>query len=76
MVIKLVRARGLRNKLEVMDNRPFAVDFEFLGTGFAVNFLDLTNGHIETAAYLYRDEFDSEWEVINTICYNYTVFEE
>ena len=75
MVIKLVRARGLRNKLEVIDNRPFAVDFEFLGTGFAVNFLDLTNGRIETAAYLHRDEFDSEWEVINTIRYDYVTFE-
>ena len=75
MVIRLVRARGLRNKLAIIDNRPFAVDFEFLGTGFAVNFLDLTNGHIKTAAYLHREEFDSEWEVINTICYNYNVFE-
>ena len=75
MTIRLVRARGLRNKLEVIDNRPFAVDFEFLGTGFAVNFLDLTNGHIETAAYLHRNEFDSEWEVINTIRYDYVTFE-
>lgn len=65
--MKIVRARDNKNKLEVFDNRPFAIDVELLKEGFEVQFLDLKTGEKRNCYYMRRLEFDKEWELCENI---------
>ena len=64
--MKIVRAKSNKNKLEVFDNRPFAIEVELEKRGFKVEFLDLREGKISICYYASRELFDAEWE----LCYN------
>lgn len=66
MKMKIVRAKDNKNKLEVFDNRPFAIDVELLNKGFEVRFLDLRTGEKRRCTYGSRTLFDNEWK----LCYN------
>ncbi len=61
--MQLVRAKNNRNKLEVFDNRLFAIDVELMKSGFRVFFKDLKTGKKHTAAYSSRELFDEEWNL-------------
>lgn len=64
----IVRARSASNKLEVLDNRPFAIDIELKQKGFICKFTDLKHGLAVTAAfYKNREAFDAEWELFDSI---------
>ena len=65
--MKIVRARTVDNKLEVNDNRPFAIDVELMDVGFKVKFLDLMSGEEKIAAYADRLGFDKEWRLYNGV---------
>lgn len=64
----IVRARSADNKLEVLDNRPFAIDIKLEEKGFICKFIDLEHG-LETSAAFYRNRyaFDEEWELCEEI---------
>lgn len=62
----IVRAKSNKNKLEVFDNRPFAIEVELQQKGFKVEFLDLTTGEKKVCKYGSRRAFDLEWE----LCYD------
>lgn len=64
--MKIVRAKNNKNKLEVFDNRPFAIEIELQQEGFKVEFLDLRTGQIITCYYADRKSFDNQWK----LCYN------
>ena len=64
--MKIVRAKSNRNKLEVFDNRPFAIEIELQQRGFKVEFLDLETGEKRVCKYESRRAFDLEWK----LCYN------
>ena len=64
--MKIVRAKSNKNKLEVFDNRPFAIEIELQQEGFKVEFLDLRTGQIITCYYADRKSFDNQWK----LCYN------
>lgn len=64
--MKIVRAKSNKNKLEVFDNRPFAIEIELQQEGFKVEFLDLRTGQIITCYYADRKSFDDQWK----LCYN------
>lgn len=65
--MKIVRAKSNKNKLEVFDNRPFAIEIELQQRGFKVEFLDLRTGQISICYYADRDSFDSQWELYYNI---------
>lgn len=64
--MKIVRAKSNKNKLEVFDNRPFAIEIELQQEGFKVEFLDLRTGQIITCYYADRKSFDNQWK----LCYS------
>lgn len=64
--MKIVRAKNNKNRLEIFDNRPFAIDVELMEKGFKVMFLDLRTGDKYECNYLTRELFDIQWK----ICYN------
>ena len=65
-MISIVRARSASNKLEIFDNRLFAIDIKLLaGTAFRVYFIDLLNGEKYIASYKDRKQFNCEWEIVN-----------
>lgn len=64
--MKIVRAKNNKNKLEMFDNRPFAIDVELIEKGFKVMFLDLRTGDEYECSYASRKLFDNEWK----LCYN------
>lgn len=65
--MKIVRAKSNKNKLEVFDNRSFAIEIELQQKGFKVEFLDLRIGQISICYYADRNLFDSyQWK----LCYN------
>ena len=64
--MKIVRAKNNKNKLEVFDNRPFAIEIELQQKGFKVKFLDLRTGQINICYYADRNSFDTQWK----LCYN------
>ena len=61
--MKIVRAKSNKNKLEVFDNRPFAIEIELQQEGFKVEFLDLRTGQIITCYYADRKSFDDQWKL-------------
>ena len=63
--MKIVRAKSNKNKLEIFDNRPFAIEIELQQRGFKVEFLDLRTGQISICYYADRELFDSQWR----LCY-------
>ena len=65
--MKIVRAKSNKNKLEIFDNRPFAIDVELLEEGFEVCFLDLWTGEKRVCSYIRRELFDAEWELCDNI---------
>lgn len=65
--MKIVRAKSNKNKLEVFDNRPFAIEIELQQTGFKVEFLDLRTGQINVCYYADRELFDDQWELYYNI---------
>ena len=67
--MKIVRAKSNKNKLEVFDNRPFAIEIELQQKGFKVEFLDLTTGEKRMCKYGNRRAFDFEWELCRDINY-------
>lgn len=64
--MKIVRAKNNNNKLEVFDNRPFAIEIELQQEGFQVEFLDLRTGQRNICYYADRELFDDQWK----LCYN------
>ena len=64
--MKIVRAKSNKNKLEVFDNRPFAIEIELQQRGFKVEFLDLRTGQISICYYADRKIFDTQWK----LCYD------
>lgn len=74
--MKIFRAKHKQNKLQVEDNRPFAIDkVELLEKGFTVFFTDLTTGQQHALGYASRELFDNEWEFCKGIKYKKEVFE-
>lgn len=62
--MNIVYAKNSRNKLEVMDTRPLAIDrIKLEYEGFIVYFVDLKEGHSFAAHYKNREEFNEEWEL-------------
>ena len=65
--MRIVRAKGYKNKLEVFDNRPFSIDVELQKEGFKVMFFDLKNGEMSICYYATRELFDKEWRLCENI---------
>lgn len=68
--MQLVRAKNNKNKLEVFDNRLFAIEIELMRSGFKVLFEDLKMRKKYVAAYANRELFDKEWELCEEISNN------
>lgn len=67
-MINIVRARDASNKLEVLDNRPFAIEIRLLDKGFICDFIDLEHGLQKSSAfYQNRKYFEEEWELFDDI---------
>ena len=70
-MINLIKAKSNKNKLGVLDNRPFAVDVELSDDNFfRIEMLDLVSGNKDYLVYENRNEFNEEWEVIYNIMYD------
>ena len=66
-MISIVRARSANNKMEVFDNRAFAIEVKLEPSGgFMVCFTDPL-GEYEERTLLYKDRrtFDEEWEIVD-----------
>ena len=66
-MISIVRARSASNKMEVFDNRAFAIEVKLEPAGgFMVCFIDPL-GEYEERTLLYKDRrtFDEEWEIVD-----------
>ena len=65
----ILRAKNNKNKLEVFDNRPFAIEWmELLVSGaLSLVLCDLENGYIWTAVYAETTDILKEWDISNEI---------
>lgn len=66
-LVSFVRARSASNKMEVFDNRAFAIEVKLEPTGgFKAYFIDLL-GEREARTLFYKDRrtFDEEWEIVD-----------
>ena len=70
-MIKFCRAIDNKNKLEVMDNRPFVIEINIGVRGVIVSFFDIF-GEIRKGKTLWYEDMMSlkeEWEFIDNIDY-------
>lgn len=66
--MRLVQARSGFNKLEVFDNRVFAIErVELLPRGFKVCLFDLEEGKGYEVSYADRISFDVDWEFCENV---------
>ena len=75
-MIEMVRAKNNENRLEVMDNRPFAVEIEYCVKGILVSFYDIFGEMIKKTLW-YREiiDFKNEWEFIDSLHYQIRSFD-
>ena len=66
--MQFIQAKTAFNKLEVIDNRPFAIEkVRLLKKGFVVNVEDLYGDIKGDIYYKNREEFDKEWDIAETL---------
>lgn len=75
-MIEIVRAKNNKNRLEVMDNRPFAIESEYCIKGILVSFYDIF-GEMRKKTLWYREvmDFNKEWEFIDSLHYQIRSFD-
>ena len=75
-MVEIVRAKNNENKLEVMDNRPFAVEIDYCRDGILVSFYDIF-GTRKKRTLWYREivNFTEEWEFIDSLNYQIRSFD-
>lgn len=75
-MIEIVRAKNNENRLEVMDNRPFAIEGEYCVDGILVSFYDIF-GKMRKKTLWYREimDFKKEWEFIDSLQYQIRSFD-
>lgn len=75
-MIEIVRAKNNENRLEVMDNRPFAIEVEYCAKGILVSFYDIF-GETRKKTLWYREivDFKKEWEFIDSLSYQIRSFD-
>lgn len=62
--MQLVRAKSGKNKLDIYDNRPLALEeIELKEKGFIARFRDLVSNQRYEAFYSGRPHFDKEWDI-------------
>lgn len=76
-MIEIVRAKNNENRLEVMDNRPFAIEVEYCGRGILVSFYDIFGEIRKKKTLWYREivGFKKEWEFIDSLNYQIRSFD-
>lgn len=75
-MIEIVRAKNNENRLEVMDNRPFAVEVNFCEKGILVSFYDIF-GKMKKKTLWYKKcgDFTEEWDFIDSLNYQIHSFD-
>lgn len=77
-MIEIVRAKNNKNRLEVMDNRPFIIEMDYDGDRrILVNFYDIFGKTRKKKILWYKKmaDFIEEWELIDSLNYQIRSFD-
>lgn len=76
-MVEIVRAKNNKNKLGVMDNRPFVIEVDVCRDGVLVSFYDILGEIRKKKILKYREivNFTEEWEFIDSLNYSIKYFD-
>lgn len=76
-MVEIVRAKNNKNRLEVMDNRPFVIEIDYNEYGVLISFYDIFGKIRKKKTVWYREivDFTEEWELIDSLNYQIRSFD-